>query len=141
MYNFNKVRRPEGDHVYVNEYFHRDTKYMLIDCRNEYKNIKRRTVEDKDDLVLYEATSNSALVREVNEMARKHKELESVIKHLVADNQNLRAENTKLWKRVEKNIEKSDKKLEKLLVFMLFGGQANAEGIDLGLFRINCSHD
>lgn len=73
-------------------------------------------------------------------MARKQKELESVIQDLVTDNQSLRAENTKLWKRVEKNIEKSDKKIEKLLLFMLFGGQ-NPQGeehaMDLSTFGIS----
>ncbi|MBS1889958.1 MAG: hypothetical protein JST59_01580 [Actinobacteria bacterium] len=56
-------------------------------------------------------------------MTKKQKELELIIKHLVADNHNLRSENSKLWKRVEKNLEKSDKKVEKLMLFMLFGNQ------------------
>lgn len=70
-------------------------------------------------------------------MTRKQKELEQVIKHLVADNQSLRTENGKLWKRVEKNIEKSDKKVEKLMLFMLFGNQPMQEADDGRTTKIN----
>jgi len=123
MYNFNKVRCTEGEHVYMNEHFRKG-------ARNDYRNIKRRTIDDRDELVPYDVGRTDQLASQLAEMTRKQKELEQVIKHLVADNQSLRTENGKLWKRVEKNIEKSDKKVEKLMLFMLFGNQPMQEADD-----------
>jgi regulator of replication initiation timing len=62
-------------------------------------------------MMLYEMGGGGAMARELGEMAKKQRELEGVIKNLVNDNQNLREENAKLSKRIEKNLEKSDKKI------------------------------
>jgi regulator of replication initiation timing len=105
--------------------------------RNDYRNIKRRTIDDRDELVPYDVGRTDQLASQLAEMTRKQKELEQVIKHLVADNQSLRTENGKLWKRVEKNIEKSDKKVEKLMLFMLFGNQPMQEADDGRTTNIN----
>ena len=55
-------------------------------------------------MIIYDKSVENRYINVVNDLNKKEKQLEMIIKHLISENNKLRSQNNKIWKEIEKNV-------------------------------------
>jgi len=138
MYDFHKSRHENNENEFRHKMFKRGQKHLLAD-------IKRKTSEGHQYHQMHQIVPHKDLeiekfkkdynyfIQETLGMKNRQQELENFTKAIFNQNNRLIQENKLLWTELIKNKEKSERKIEKLMLFIFSLLHANPK--TLGMFN------
>jgi heat shock transcription factor 1 len=138
MYDFHKSRHENNENEFRHKMFKRGQKHLLADIKrktsegHQYHQM-HQIVPHKDMEIEKFKKDYNYFIQETLGMKNRQQELENFTKAIFNQNNRLIQENKLLWTELIKNKEKSERKIEKLMLFIFSMLHANPKA--LGAFN------